>query len=248
MRVEMKWDLDGSLQPTHQMVGVEGGQESGHVLDTNRIRPQIFQLLGQIHKPVDAMDRADGVTDGGFRMFAAGFHFADGPIEIPHVVKGVEDAEDIDAVRGRPFDEPLHHVVGVMAIADQVLSAQQHLELGVGHGGPQGPEPFPGIFFEEAQAGVESGAAPDFQRPIADPIKLLRDGQHVFRAHARRQQRLMAVPQRDIRDQDRFTGGRRDRELAGAGRDAFRGLDRRSGRSGLFLRFLRWWSSFRHDG
>ena len=188
MRVKMQRNLDGGLQPTDQVVGVEGGQESGHVFDANRIRPQIFQLPGQIHKPVDAMDWADGVADRGFRMFATGFHFAHGPIEIPHVVQGVEDAEDIDAIRGRPFDEPLHYVVGVMAIADQVLPAQQHLELRVGHGGPQGPEPFPGIFFEEAQAGVERGAAPDFQRPIADPIKLLRDGQHVFRAHARRQQ------------------------------------------------------------
>ena len=70
-----------------------------------------------------------------------------GPIEVPHVVERVEDAEDIDAVRGRTFDEPLHHVIGVMAIADEVLPAQQHLKLGVGHGGTQGSEPFPGIFF-----------------------------------------------------------------------------------------------------
>ena len=66
MRMKMKRDLDGGFQPTHQMIGIERGQESGHIFDTNRIGPQIFQLPGQIHKTVDAMDRADGVGKGGF--------------------------------------------------------------------------------------------------------------------------------------------------------------------------------------
>ena len=140
----------------------------------------------------------------GFHMFAAGFHFADGPIEIADIVQRIEDAEDVDAVGRRPFDEFLQHIIGIVPIADQVLAAQQHLQPGVGHGGPQGPQPFPGIFFEEAQTGVEGGAAPDFQRPIADGVELLRDRQHVLGAHARRQQRLMAVSKGDIRDQQCF--------------------------------------------
>ena len=148
-----------------------------------------------IDKTVDAVDRTDGIADGGFDMFAAGFHFSHGPFDVADIVQRVEDAEDVDAVGGGPFDEPFQHIVGIMAIADEVLPAQQHLELGIGHGGAQRAEPFPGIFFEEAQAGVEGGAAPDFQRPIADGVELLGDGQHVFRPHARGQERLMAVAQ-----------------------------------------------------
>ncbi len=128
-------------------------------------------------------------------MFAAGFDLTDGSVHVADVVQGVEDAEDVDAVCGRPFDEPFQHVVGIMPIADEVLPAQQHLQFGVGHGGPQRAEPFPGILFEEAQAGVEGGAAPDFERPIADGVELLGDGQHVLGPHAGRQERLMAVAQ-----------------------------------------------------
>jgi hypothetical protein len=89
-------------------------------------------------------------------------------------------------------------------VSDQVLAAEQHLELGIGHGGTEGAEPFPGILFEEAEARVEGGATPDLERPIADSVKLLGDRQHVFRPHARGQERLMAVAQGNIGNQDRL--------------------------------------------
>ena len=108
-------------------------------------------------------------------MFAAGFHLTDGPFEIADIVQRVEDAEDVDAIRRRPFDELFQHVIGIVPIADEVLAAEQHLQLGVGHRGTQGAQPFPGIFFEKAQARIEGGAAPDLQRPIADGVQLLGD-------------------------------------------------------------------------
>ena len=84
-------------------------------------------------------------------------------------------------------------IIGIMPIAHEVLAAQQHLQFGVGHRGAQGAQPFPGIFLEETQAGIERRAAPHFQRPIADGVQLLGDRQHVLRPHPRRQQRLMSV-------------------------------------------------------
>ena len=72
------------------------------------------------------------------------------------------------------------------------------------HGGAKRAQPFPGILFEKTQTGVEGRAAPDLQRPIADGVELLGDGQHVLRPHARGQERLMAVAQGDIGDQNRL--------------------------------------------
>ena len=46
MGMEVDRDLDGRFQPSHQVVGVERRKQSGHVLDTERIGAQIFQLLG----------------------------------------------------------------------------------------------------------------------------------------------------------------------------------------------------------
>jgi hypothetical protein len=61
----------------------------------------------------------------------------------------------------------------------------------------------PGVFAQIANAGIEGGAAPGLQRPIADLIELVGDGQHVVDAHARREQRLMSVAQDDVGDTER---------------------------------------------
>ena len=87
----------------------------------------------------------------------AGFHVAG-------VVERVEDADDIDAVADRALDELFHHVVRIVLVAQDVLAAQQHLQLGVGQGLAQLAQALPRILVQEAQAGVKRGAAPALQR------------------------------------------------------------------------------------
>jgi hypothetical protein len=208
--MQMDRDLHRCLDPAYEVIGVERRQEPGHVFNAERVGAQILQLFSQVDKTVHAVDGTDGIADGGFDMFAASFHFSHGPFDVADIVQCVEDAEDVDAIGSGPFDEPFQHIVGIVPISDQVLSPEQHLELGIGHGGAQRAEPFPGILFEKAQARVEGGATPDLERPIADGVELLGDGQHVLRPHARGQERLMAVAQGDIGDQDRLARRRLD--------------------------------------
>ena len=219
------------------MIGLHRLQQPGHVFDAERIGPEILQLLGHAHEPVDGMDRADRVADGCFDMLAAGFDLAYGAVHVPDIVQGVEDAEDIDAVDGGALDEPFQHVVGIVPVANQVLSAQQHLQPGVGHGGAEGAEPLPRIFFQEAQTGVERGAAPDLKRPVSDGVQLLRDRQHVLGAHARGEEGLMPVAKGDIGDQDLVSGGRLELHLGRFGRLRARGAHHRSA-SGFLGRCL----------
>jgi hypothetical protein len=143
----------------------------------------------------------------------------------------------------RAFDEPFQDVVGIMPVADQVLPAQQHLKPGVGHRGPQGAQPFPGIFFQEAQAGVERRPAPHFERPIADGVQLLRDRQHVLGAHTCGEQRLMPVAKGDVGDQDLVSGGRLEMNLGRFGRLRARGAHDGSA-SGFLDRCLLWLCCF----
>ena len=221
MGMQMDRHFHGGFQAAHQLIGVERGQQTGHVLDAERVGAEIFELLGQIDKAVDAVNRADGIADRRFHMFAAGFYFTDRPFDVPHIVQRIEDAEDVDAICGGPFDEPFEDIVGIMAIAHEVLPAEQHLQLGMRHGGAQRAQPFPGIFFEKTQTGVEGRAAPDFQRPIADGVELLGDRQHVLRSHARGQEGLMPVAQRDVGDQDRLARGRLNGRGRADGSDGF---------------------------
>ena len=174
--MQMDRDLHGCFDTVYEVIGVERSQEPSHVFNAEGVGSQILQLFRHVDKTLHVVDGTDGIADGGFDMFAAGFHFSHGPFDVADIVQCVEDAEDVDAIGGRPFDELFQHIVGIVPISDQVLPAEQHLELGIGHGGTQRAEPFPRILFEEAEARVERRATPDFERPIADGIELLGDG------------------------------------------------------------------------
>src|SRR5690606_9198791 len=49
---------------------------------------------------------------------------------------------------------------------------------------------------------IESGAPPDFQRPVADAVELVANRQHVLGAHAGRQQRLVGIAQDGVGNGD----------------------------------------------
>jgi hypothetical protein len=75
----MERNFDRRFQSTHQVISIERSQEASHIFDANGIRPQIFQLPGEIHETVDTMHRTDRIGDGRFRVLAAGLYFAHGP-------------------------------------------------------------------------------------------------------------------------------------------------------------------------
>ena len=124
----------------------------------------------------------------------------EGTAEVADVVQRVEDAEDVHAVLGRLVDEPIDDAVLVVAVAEQVLPAQEHLQAGVGHQLAEGAQPLPGVFVEEADAGVVGRPAPAFDAPVAGLVDVLAGGDHVFQRHPRGQQALMPVAEGQFRD------------------------------------------------
>ncbi len=125
-----------------------------------------------------------------------------GPGHVAHVVDGVKDAEDVNAVALGQHHEFLNDVVGIVLVADDVLAAQQHLEGGVGHLFLQLADALPGVLVEEAHGRVKGGPAPHLHRVIAHLVQLLGDGQHVVGAHPRGQQGLVRVAQDGVGDFD----------------------------------------------
>src|SRR6185503_20571143 len=103
--MQMDGDLDRRFDPAYEMIGVEWSQESGHVFDAECIGSQILQCFGHVDKTVHAVDGANRIADGGFDMFAAGFHLSHGSFDVADIVQCVEDTKDVDAVRGGPRSE-----------------------------------------------------------------------------------------------------------------------------------------------
>ncbi|VUS91609.1 hypothetical protein SB6408_05733 [Klebsiella spallanzanii] len=85
-----------------------------------------------------------------------------------------------------------------MAVAEQVLAAQQHLQRGLRHGLFQLAQADPRVFAEKADAGVKGGAAPAFEGAVAHVVELSGNRQHIVKAQAGGEQGLVGVAQDDI--------------------------------------------------
>ena len=146
------------------------------------------------------MHPGDGIAHGYFRNAAMLLGGGNGCFHVAQVVERVKCTDDIDAVVDGLLDKIVHHVVRIVLVAQYVLAAKQHLQLGIGQGFPQLAQTLPGILIQKAQAGVKSCSAPAFQRIIADLVQLRADGQHFFNAHARSRLALVRVAQNCISD------------------------------------------------
>ena len=148
--------LDGG----DEVVGLLGGENTRHVLDANGAYAHLRHLLAHLNVLVERVNGACGVGDGAGGL-SAGLHgllYRD--LEVVNIVERVENTDDINAVFYRAAHEAAHHVVAVMLVAEDVLSAQQHLELGIGHMRLYLAQSLPRVLVEKAQAHVEGCAAP----------------------------------------------------------------------------------------
>ncbi len=87
----------------------------------------------------------------------------DAGFQIANIVQRIKNAEYINTVLGRFLDKGLYHVVSIMAVAQQVLASQQHLQPGIRQCLAQLTQTLPGIFLEEANTAVECRATPTLQ-------------------------------------------------------------------------------------
>ena len=164
------------------------------------MRAHVLETLAHIDPQVDGVHIADRVGDRSLRVFADFECRLDGCLQVTHVVHRVEDAEHVYAVDGAALHELAHEIVGVVAITENVLPTKQHLLRRIRHRSLQTPNTLPRILAEVTDTGVKCRAAPGLDRPEADLVQFVGNRQHVLDAHARRQQALMSIAQRQFRD------------------------------------------------
>ncbi len=119
-------------------------------------------------------------------------------LDVSDIVERIEHAEDIDAVALGCTHESIDDLIAVVPITHEVLASQQHLKRRPRSVLLDGAQPLPGILVQEAKCGIEGGAAPDLEGPIADAVHLLKDRNHVCHLHSCRPQGLMGVAQRCV--------------------------------------------------
>ena len=198
--VQVNGNIHGFLQALDQRVSVLGQQQVGHILNADDACAHLLQLLGHVHIVILVVNGGDGVGHSGLNGTAILDGGLDGLLQVAGIVQSVEDTDDVDTVLDGLGAEGIHNVVSVVLVAQNVLSTEQHLQLGVGHGLAQLTQTLPGIFVQEAHAGVEGCAAPALQRPVADGVQNFAGGDHILQTHTGGSLRLVCVTQDGISD------------------------------------------------
>jgi hypothetical protein len=83
-------------------------------------------------------------------------------LDVSEIISRLENAKHVHAVGDGSFDKLPNDFIGVRAVSQNVLAAQQHLQLGFGHHRLDAPQSIPWIFSKVAHAYVERRTAPDF--------------------------------------------------------------------------------------
>ncbi len=114
-------------------------------------------------------------------------------LQVADIIQTVKNTDNIDTVRNRLLNKILHHVIRIMIIAQNILPAEEHLQLCILKSCSQLPKPLPGIFLQKPQTRIKCCAAPALYRIISHLIHLINNRKHLFRRHSGCKQRLMRV-------------------------------------------------------
>ena len=98
MRVDPDGDIQVLLQGADQFMGHIRGDEAGHVLDDDGVRPHVRQLSAHVHEALRGVHGGSGVADGAVGLGSGLLGGADGGFHVARIVHAVENAEDVHAV------------------------------------------------------------------------------------------------------------------------------------------------------
>jgi len=139
-------------------------------------------------------------------MSAAFFDCPGGAFVIALIVNRIENAENIDAHLGSLFHKRVNQIVGIVPITHQILPAQKHLKLSIGHEFLQFTRPVPGVFAQEAMGYIECRPTPDLHGVEATFIHFRGHQSHIISPHPGGNCGLMAVTKGGVTNFDRVLG------------------------------------------
>ena len=149
VRMQLNFQVSLGFQAGNQLESVIRRQYTGHVFNGDGVCTHVFDLFGQIDPGFQRVNRTGGVRQCALGVFALLFHCFQCGVQVARVVHGVKNAENVHTVGRSALNELFNHVVSVVTITQQVLTAQQHLVRGLWHGFLEFADTVPRVFAEE---------------------------------------------------------------------------------------------------
>ena len=208
--MEMQRNFGDLLQGCYQFIGVIRGYQACHILDTEGVRAHLFDNLRLLYIVLEVVHftahtpLGQGVADAALDVLAGFLDGPEGRLEVSRIVNRIENPEDVQTAFACVEAELSHDVISIVSVANDVLTAKEHHQFGVGHQLSQLYQSRPGVFIQKSGRYVKGGTTPDFHAEPTNFIHRFRNGDHVLRSHSGRQRRLVTITKSCIRDLKRI--------------------------------------------
>ena len=186
-------DIDILLELCDQVIACLRAHDAGHILDAQGMASHGLELLAEFNILLECVNRACCIADCALRMSACLDALINGGCHVLRVVQGIKDTDDVDSVFNGLADERTDRVIGIMTVAEDVLSSQQHLQLGVLDLGTDKTQSVPRILIQVTEAGIECSASPDFHGIVACFVHCLENAFEVRTRHTCRDLGLVGI-------------------------------------------------------
>ena len=200
MCVNVDRNADILLESGDEVEALLRTHNTGHILDAERVTAHLLDLFAKGDKHLEVMDRTERIADTALRMTAGLDALVHRSLDVAQVVERVEDTDDIHAVLDALAHEAAHGIIRIMMVAEQILTAQQHLQLGIFHVRFDVAEPLPRVLVQISQTTVKCRTAPTFNGVVACLIHVIKNTLKVGKRHTGRDQRLLRIAQHGLGD------------------------------------------------
>jgi len=117
MTMQMYRNFSAFFQAADQLKGLVRFKQSGHVFNTDGMRPHIFDLFAQIDPRIQSVYRAGGVGNGALSMSIGSEYCFYRVFNVTHVVHRIKNTEHVNTVDCAALDKFIDHIIGIMTIA-----------------------------------------------------------------------------------------------------------------------------------
>ena len=121
-------------------------QKTCHILNAEGIGSHFLDFSGNILPVVQRISITQGIAQCNLHVAFFLFGCLYCCLQVPDVVKTVENTDNIDSVGDGFLHEIFHHIICIVVITENILSAEQHLQLGILKSVSQLSQPVPRIF------------------------------------------------------------------------------------------------------
>ena len=200
--MQLNRDIDRFLQGADKLDCLVRKKKACHILDADGVCAKVLDSLCKINPVVDRVGIAKCVGQGNLRVSLLLVCRLDCCLQVAEIIQAVEDTDDIDPISDGLLNKVLNNIIRVRAVSQDVLSAEQHLQLRILEACAKLSQPLPRILVEETKGGVKCCTAPALHGVVSDLVHLLDDREHLLGRHTGCNQRLMRVTQDSLSNLD----------------------------------------------